>query len=475
MKPDSGPEFRQKRYFVRTYGCQMNEHDSERIAGMLEADGLGVTNDLAQADVIVLNTCCIRENADNKLYGHLGGLKALKDSRPDLQIVVSGCLAQKDEALIQTRAPFVDVVVGTHNVGRTVELLHEAKVAGPVMEILTESEAFPSALPVRRDLGWSAWVTIQIGCDNNCAFCIVPSVRGREISRPFDDVVAEVEALAGAGVVEVTLLGQNVNSYGRDLSMARRAAGESVAARPLFAELLRAVGAVEGIRRVRYTSPHPKDFRPETIVAMAETPAVCDHLHLPLQSGSDRTLAAMHRGYTAQRYLDKLAAARRAIPDLAVTTDIIVGFPGETEDDFERTLEVVAAGEYDSAYTFIYSPRTGTEAAERSQDFVAAEVVSDRFERLRIVVERSALARHQARVGRVEEVLVEGPSKKDPGVLTGRTGQNKLVHFVSPHPVAVGSFAEVRVTTAAPHHLRGELLEVTARPRHRTRIPVGSL
>jgi len=365
--------------------------------------------------------------------------------------------------------------VGTHNVGRTVELLHEAKVAGPVMEILTESEAFPSALPVRRDLGWSAWVTIQIGCDNNCAFCIVPSVRGREISRPFDDVVAEVEALAGAGVVEVTLLGQNVNSYGRDLSMARRAAGESVAARPLFAELLRAVGAVEGIRRVRYTSPHPKDFRPETIVAMAETPAVCDHLHLPLQSGSDRTLAAMHRGYTAQRYLDKLAAARRAIPDLAVTTDIIVGFPGETEDDFERTLEVVAAGEYDSAYTFIYSPRTGTEAAERSQDFVPAEVVSDRFERLRIVVERSALARHQARVGRVEEVLVEGPRKKDPGVLTGRTGQNKLVHFVSPHPVAVGSFAEVRVTTAAPHHLRGELLEVTARPRHRTRIPVGSL
>ncbi len=475
MNTDSGPESRQKRYFVRTYGCQMNEHDSERIAGLLEADGLGVTNDLAQADVVVLNTCCIRENADNKLYGHLGGLKTLKDSRPDLQIVVSGCLAQKDEALIQTRAPFVDVVVGTHNVGRTVELLHEAKVAGPVMEILTESEAFPSALPVRRDLGWSAWVTIQIGCDNNCAFCIVPSVRGREISRPFDDVVAEVEALAGAGVVEVTLLGQNVNSYGRDLSMARRAAGESVAARPLFAELLRAVGAVEGIRRVRYTSPHPKDFRPETIVAMAETPAVCDHLHLPLQSGSDRTLAAMHRGYTAQRYLDKLAAARRAIPDLAVTTDIIVGFPGETEDDFERTLEVVAAGEYDSAYTFIYSPRTGTEAAERSQDFVPAEVVSDRFERLRIVVERSALARHEARVGRVEEVLVEGPSKKDSGVLTGRTGQNKLVHFVSPDPLAVGSFAEVRVTRAAPHHLRGELLEVTARPRHRTRIPVASL
>ncbi len=463
------------RYFVRTYGCQMNEHDSERIAGLLEADGLGVTNDLEDADVVVLNTCCIRENADNKLYGHLGGLKALKDRRPGLQIVVSGCLAQKDEALIQERAPHVDVVVGTHNVGRTVELLHEARTSGPVMEILSESEAFPSALPVRRDVGWSAWVTIQIGCDNNCAFCIVPAVRGREISRPFDDVVAEVEALARTGVVEVTLLGQNVNSYGRDLNMARRVAGERVAPRPLFADLLRAVGAVEGIRRVRYTSPHPKDFRPEIVAAMAETSTVCDHLHLPLQSGSDRTLAAMHRGYTARRYLDKLADARAAIPDLAVTTDIIVGFPGETEVDFEQTLEVVAAAEYDSAYTFIYSPRTGTEAAERIDDFVPAEVVAERFERLRTVVERSALARHQARVGRVEEVLIEGPSKKDPDVLTGRTGQNKLVHFTSPNPLAAGTFAEVRVTRAAPHHLVGDLVRVTARSRVRTRIPVSSL
>jgi tRNA-2-methylthio-N6-dimethylallyladenosine synthase len=449
-------------FVVRTFGCQMNEHDSERIGGLLEADGLVATDDVADADVVVLNTCCIRENADNKLYGTLGHLKSLKDQRPDLQIAVAGCLAQKDRDLIQQRAPYVDVVLGTHNTANTVELLHRAAVDGPVMEILEESEAFPSALPVKRDVSWAAWVTIQIGCDNSCAFCIVPSVRGIEISRPFDEVVAEVEALATHGVVEVTLLGQNVNSYGRDLTKRR----------PLFAELLRAVGAVEGIRRVRYTSPHPKDLRPETIQAMAEVPSVCEHLHLPLQSGSDRVLAAMHRGYTAERYLARIEAARAAVPDLAVTTDLIVGFPGETDDDFERTLEVVAEVGYDSAYTFLFSPRPGTEAFEMVERFVPAAVAAERFERLRVVVERSALARHQARIGRTEEVIVEGPSRKDASVLTGRTRQNKLVHFRSDAPLAVGTFASVTVVTAAPHHLTGELGEVLARPRHRTRIPV---
>jgi tRNA-2-methylthio-N6-dimethylallyladenosine synthase len=443
----------------------MNVHDSERIAGLLEADGLEHTDDVTEADVVVLNTCCIRENADNKLYGNLGQLKALKATKPDLQIAVAGCLSQKDRGLIQQKAPHVDVVLGTHNVGNTIDLLHRAAVEGPLMEILEESDAFPSALPVRRDLAWSAWVTIQIGCDNSCAFCIVPSVRGVEISRPFDDVVSEVEALADAGTVEVTLLGQNVNSYGRDLTKRR----------PLFAELLRAVGAVDGIRRVRYTSPHPKDLRPETISAMAEVDTVCEHLHLPLQAGSDRVLAAMHRGYRAERYLEKLAAARAAVPDLAVTTDLIVGFPGETDDDFERTLEVVAEAEYDSAYTFLYSPRPGTEAAARTDDYVPAPVAAERFERLRIVVERSALAKHQARIGRTEEVVVEGPSRKDADVLTGRTRQNKLVHLRSATPLGAGTFADVRITAAAPHHLTGELLEVTARPRHRTRIPVASL
>ncbi len=449
-----------RRYLIRTFGCQMNEHDSQRIAGVLEADGMEATDDVETADVVVLNTCCIRENADNKLYGHLGHLKSLKERRPGLQIAVGGCLAQKDRDLVQARAGHTDVVFGTHNTARVAELLRRAAHDGPVTEILEEAEAFPSALPARRNEPWSAWVTIQIGCDNKCAFCIVPSVRGREISRPVAEVVAEVEALAAAGVVEVTLLGQNVNSYGRDIT------GRG----PLFADLLGAVGAVDGIRRVRFTSPHPKDLRPDTVAVMAATPAVCQHLHLPLQSGSDRTLAAMHRGYTARRYLEKLAAARAAVDDLAVTTDLIVGFPGETDDDFQATLEVVAEARYDSAYTFVFSPRPGTEAAGFATRFVPPEVVADRFERLRVVVERSALQCHQARVGRVEELLVEGPSRKDPTVLAGRTRQNKLVHV--PGRLAPGTFALARITGAAPHHLAGEFVEVTAGPRHRTRIPV---
>ncbi|WP_421119562.1 tRNA (N6-isopentenyl adenosine(37)-C2)-methylthiotransferase MiaB [Aquihabitans daechungensis] len=466
-----------KRYLVRTFGCQMNEHDSERISGLFDADGMEATDDLDQADVVVLNTCCIRENADNKLYGTLGHLKSVKDRRPGMEIVVAGCLAQKDKEGIRERAPYVDLVFGTHNVHRATELLKASREHGPLTEILEatvadDHELFPSAMPARRDEGYTAWVTIQIGCDNSCAFCIVPAVRGEEISRPFDRLVDEVAGLAERGVTEVTLLGQNVNSYGRDLTLAARQAGEDVRVRPLFSELLRAVGAVDGIRRVRYTSPHPKDLRPETIAAMAETPEVCEHLHLPVQSGSDRILAAMHRGYTAERYLEKLAAARLAMPDLAVTTDLIVGFPGETDDDFERTLELAAAAEYDSAYTFIYSPRPGTEAAEMVEDFVDPAVVVERFDRLKLVLERSALRKHEARIGRVEEVVVEGPSRKDPSVVTGRTRQNKLVHFASESPLRVGTYAEVLVTGAAPHFLRGDLVGVTAPARHRTRIAV---
>ncbi|MBK6855510.1 MAG: tRNA (N6-isopentenyl adenosine(37)-C2)-methylthiotransferase MiaB [Microthrixaceae bacterium] len=467
-----------RRYLIRTFGCQMNEHDSERIAGLFEADGLVAAADQDDADVIVLNTCCIRENADNKLYGTLGHLKSLKDQRPGLEIVVSGCLAQKDQTSIRERAPYVDLVFGTHNVHRAAELLRRARKEGPLTEILEatvadDAELFPSAMPARRELGHAAWVTIQIGCDNSCAFCIVPAVRGEEISRPYERLVDEVRDLAGDGVTEVTLLGQNVNSYGRDLTLAARQAGDqSVKVRPLFADLLRSVGAVEGIRRVRFTSPHPKDLRPETIAAMAETPEVCEHLHLPLQSGSNRVLAAMHRGYTAERYLERVADARAAIPGLAVTTDLIVGFPGETEDDFDQTLAVAAAAEYDSAYTFIYSPRPGTEAAEMVDQFVDPDVVADRFDRLKVVLERSALAKHEARIGRVEEVVVEGPSRKDPSVLTGRTRQNKLVHFAGVAPIRVGSYAEVTVTGAAPHFLRGELVGVTAAATHRTRIAV---
>ena len=468
-----------KKYLVRTFGCQMNEHDSERIAGQFEADGMVPAEGTDDADVIVLNTCCIRENADNKLYGTLGHLKSLKDARPGLEIVVGGCLAQKDRDGIRERAPYVDVVFGTHNVHRATELLHESRVGGPVTEILEattaeDHELFPSALPVRQGLGHTAWVTIQIGCDNNCAFCIVPAVRGPEISRPFDALVGEVERLAAEGVVEVTLLGQNVNSYGRDLTLAQRRDGLDVRVQPLFADLLRRVGAVEGIRRIRFTSPHPKDLRPDTIAAMAEIPEMCEHLHLPLQSGSDRVLAAMHRGYTAERYLERLAAARAAVDDLAVSTDIIVGFPGETDDDFERTLEVAAAADYDSAYTFIYSPRSGTEAAGHPEAFVDPEVVADRFARLRVVVERSAVHRHAARVGRVEEAIVEGPARRDPSRLSARTRQNKLVLFPADEPIKAGTFVDLAITGAGAHHLRGELVAVTAPARHRTRIPVAA-
>ena len=331
---------------------------------------------------------------------------------------------------------------------------------------MEEHEAYPSALPAQRDVAHAAWVTIQVGCDNSCTFCIVPIVRGAEVSRRMGDIVHEVEELAADGVREVTLLGQNVNSYGRDLG-----AGQY---RPQFADLLRALDAIDGVDRIRFTSPHPKDLRPETIAAMAECASVCEHLHLPLQSGSDRTLARMHRGYTADRYLAKLDAARDAIPDLAVTTDIIVGFPGETDDDFERTLEVVDAAAYDAAYTFVFSPRPGTPAADMTDLFVPPDVARERMDRLVDVVEGHALARHVARVGRVEELVVEGPSKKDLAVWSGRTRQNKLVHFdPGTATMSAGDTATVTVTAAAPHWLRGDLQQVThAARRPRVRIPV---
>ena len=463
-----------RRYLLRTFGCQMNEHDSERIAGRLEADGYESTTSLEQADVVVFNTCCIRENADNKLYGALGNLKAMKADRPDMQIVVGGCLAQKDRELLQQRAGHVDVVLGTHNVHRVSDLLTDAAESGPITEIWDQpDETDPFAAvdgPAARNqnTGWSAWVTIQIGCDNSCAFCIVPSVRGSEISRPIEEVVAEVEQLASEGITEVSLLGQNVNSYGRDLTLAvRKATGEGKI-RPLFADLLGRVGAVDGIKRVRFTSPHPKDMTPDVFEAMASTDTVVPHLHFPLQSGSDRVLAAMHRGYRAERYLERLAQARDTIDDLAVSTDIIVGFPGETEDDFVQTLEVAAQASFDSAYTFVFSPRPGTEAAEMGDDFCDPDEVKDRYARLRTVIERSALARYRDRIGRIEEVIVEGPDKKQ-GRTTGRTRQNKLVHFLS-DPIKPGSYANVLVTDASHQYLLGDLVEVTETAKHRTKI-----
>ncbi len=468
-----------KSYHLRTFGCQMNEHDSERIAGLLEAEGYVESNSAESADVVVLNTCCIRENADNKLYGTLGNLKSIKErSNPDMQIVVGGCLAQKDKELIQQKAGHVDVVFGTHNVHRAAELIQTARDSGPITEIWDEadaddSEAFASALPARRETDYAGWLTIQVGCDNSCAFCIVPSVRGVEISRPPEDIVAEAERLARDGVTEITLLGQNVNSYGRDISLAARRAGSDVRIRPMFADLLRSVGSIEGIRRVRYTSPHPKDMTLDVYEAMAETDSVVPHLHFPLQSGSDSILAAMHRGYTGERFLSKLALARETIPDVAITTDIIVGFPGETDDDFEQTMAVAAAAEFDNAYTFIFSPRPGTEAAEFTDRFVDQDVAVERYERLRTVIQRSALAKNVARVGRVEEVVVEGPSKKNPAEMSGRTRHNKIVHFESAL-LKPGTYVNVLINDATAQWLRGDLVEIAHRASHRTRLPLAN-
>jgi tRNA-2-methylthio-N6-dimethylallyladenosine synthase len=434
-----------RRYLIRTFGCQMNEHDSERIAGMLDASGFEPAAAVGDADIVLFNTCCIRENADQRLYGQLGALAAEKQRRPDLKVVVGGCLAQKDGAGVVERAGHVDIVFGTHNLARLPALLDAADAgAGPVVEITDETEVFPSTLPARRDLSFTAWVTISIGCNNSCTFCIVPKVRGPEVSRRPGDIIAEVDRLAADGVVEVTLLGQNVNSYGRDLH----------GRRPQFAELLRAVDAVEGIERIRFTSPHPKDLRSDTIDAMAASPAVCEQLHLPAQSGSDRILAAMHRGYTAERFLGRLAKASDAIPDLTVSTDLIVGFPGESEADFEDTLAFVAAARFDSAYTFIYSPRPGTAAAALDDPVPAAEK-QDRYRRLTELQDSISWARNLDLVGTTQELLVEGPSKRDPRKLTGRTRGGKLCHFPD-DGTPPGSFRRVTVTAAAPHYLMGE-------------------
>src|SRR5262245_52744276 len=335
-------------YLIRTFGCQMNEHDSERIGGLLMADGMSPTDVADDARVIVLNTCAIRENADNKLYGNLGHLKPLKERRPELRIVVAGCLAQKDRGEIQRRAPWVDVVVGTHALPHLLDLLRRADAEGPQMDVREYTETFPSALPAARHDRFRAWVSIAVGCDNACTFCIVPLVRGAQRSRPIGDVLAEVQGLVAQGVVEVTLLGQNVNTYGRDLTV------PGSPRRPLFARLLREVDRIDGIQRVRFTSPHPHDFTPDVIEAMAECGSVCEHIHFPLQSGSDRVLHAMQRSYRRERYLDWLERIRGAIPEIAVSTDIIVGFPGETEDDFRSTLDVVERARFDSAYTFQY-------------------------------------------------------------------------------------------------------------------------
>lgn len=406
-------------YQVRTYGCQMNVHDSERLAGLLEEAGYVRAAAGTTPDVVVFNTCAVRENADNRLYGNLGHLHPVKQAHPGMQIAVGGCLAQKDRGEIVRRAPWVDVVFGTHNIGALPVLLERARHNDAAqVEIVESLETFPSALPARRDSAHSAWVSISVGCNNTCTFCIVPALRGREVDRRPGEVLAEIEALVADGVLEVTLLGQNVNAYGVDF-------GD----RQAFASLLRACGGVDGLERVRFTSPHPRDFTDDVIAAMAETPAVCPQLHMPLQSGSDLVLRAMRRSYRAARYLGIVERVRTAMPEAALSTDVIVGFPGETEEDFQATLDVVRAARFAQAFTFQYSPRPGTPAAELPGQ-VPKQVVQDRYERLVAVQEKISTELNRELVGRVVELLVsEGEGRKDAATrrLSGRARDRKSV------------------------------------------------
>ncbi|OQZ94589.1 tRNA (N6-isopentenyl adenosine(37)-C2)-methylthiotransferase MiaB [Mycolicibacter algericus DSM 45454] len=439
-------------YEVRTYGCQMNVHDSERIAGMLEAAGYRRAAAGTDADLVVFNTCAVRENADNKLYGNLSHLAPNKRSNPDMQIAVGGCLAQKDKDGVLSRAPWVDVVFGTHNLGSLPVLLERARHNRQAqVEIVESLREFPSSLPAARESAYAAWVSISVGCNNSCTFCIVPSLRGREVDRSPDDILAEVRALADQGVLEVTLLGQNVNAYGVSF-----ADPELPRDRGAFASLLRACGDIDGLERVRFTSPHPAEFTDDVIEAMAQTRNVCPTLHMPLQSGSDVVLRAMRRSYRAERYLGILDRVRAAIPDAAITTDLIVGFPGETERDFDDTLEVVRAARFAAAFTFQYSKRPGTPAAELP-DQLPKEVVQQRYDRLVDLQEEISLAENRAQVGRTVEVLVAvGEGRKDAQTarMSGRARDGRLVHFVpGGADVRPGDVVTTTVTGAAPHHL----------------------
>ncbi len=438
-------------YVVRTYGCQMNVHDSERMAGLLESAGYVRAAAGAHADVVVFNTCAVRENADNKLYGNLSHLAPVKREHPDMQIAVGGCLAQKDRSEIVRKAPWVDVVFGTHNVHALPVLLERARHNEEAqVEIADSLEVFPSTLPARRESAYAGWVSISVGCNNTCTFCIVPALRGKEKDRRPGDILAEVQALAADGVLEVTLLGQNVNAYGSEF-------GD----RGAFADLLRACGSVEGLERVRFTSPHPRDFTSDVIAAMAETPNVCPQLHMPLQSGSDDVLRRMRRSYRSSRYLSIIDEVRASLPDAAITTDIIVGFPGETEEDFQATLDVVEKARFASAFTFQYSPRPGTPAATLPDQLPKA-VVQERYMRLVALQEQISWDGNRALEGSVVEVLVAaGEGKKDSATrrLSGRARDGRLVHFAPGAAGSIGSgirpgdVVEVAIGYGAPHHL----------------------
>ena len=452
-------------YQVRTYGCQMNVHDSERLAGLLEDAGYQRATAGSDADIVVFNTCAVRENADNKLYGNLSHLAPRKQRDPAMQIAVGGCLAQKDREAVLRRAPWVDVVFGTHNIGSLPTLLERARHNREAqVEIAEALEEFPSALPAARESAYAAWVSISVGCNNTCTFCIVPALRGKEVDRRPGDILAEVTSLVDQGVLEVTLLGQNVNAYGVSF-----ADPDTPRDRGAFASLLRACGGIDGLERVRFTSPHPAEFTDDVIDAMAQTPNVCPALHMPLQSGSDRVLKAMRRSYRAQRYLGIIDRVRAAMPHAAITTDIIVGFPGETEDDFQATLDVVRQARFSSAFTFQYSRRPGTPAAELPEQ-LPKDVVQERYERLIAVQEEISLQENVAQIGRTVELLVAaGEGRKDTATarMSGRARDGRLVHF-APGDAAIrpGDVVTTVVTDAAPHHL---IADGTVSSHRRTR------
>ncbi|HEY5192583.1 MAG TPA: radical SAM protein [Solirubrobacteraceae bacterium] len=463
-----------KRYHLTTFGCQMNEHDSERMKGMLESLGYSEAPERGEADLILFNTCSIRETADSRFVAHLGEAKRLKREQPERVVGVGGCWAQSVKEEVFERFPFVDVAFGPGQTHKLAEFLTSDSLTA---QGYFEFEGFTGHLPAKRARAFQGWLQISVGCNCRCSYCIVPSTRGREVSRPLEELVAEVRTMAADGVREVTLLGQNVNSYGRDLLVARNGVGvpqgdgldvlngappahaggpraEGGRRSRTFAELLHAIDAIDGIERIRYTSPHPKDMREDVIRAHAELASVCEHIHLPLQSGSSRILKAMRRTYDRERYLDRVALIREHVPDVSLTTDIIVGFPGETEDDFEQTLAVAEQVGYDSAFTFVFSPRRGTEAAEITEGIVAHPVKVERMERLLEVVQRRALERAQRFVGRTVEVLVEGPSRTNPERQRGRTSHNKAVNFAG--LAAPGEFAQVQITAATSQTLSGE-------------------
>ncbi|QTJ69276.1 tRNA (N6-isopentenyl adenosine(37)-C2)-methylthiotransferase MiaB [Rhodococcus sp. ZPP] len=455
----------QRSYEVRTYGCQMNVHDSERLSGLLEDAGYTKAATGQTPDLVVFNTCAVRENADNKLYGNLSHLAPAKEKNPDMQIAVGGCLAQKDRDVVVKKAPWVDVVFGTHNIGSLPALLDRARHNQRAeVEILDALEAFPSTLPAKRESAYAGWVSISVGCNNTCTFCIVPALRGKEVDRRPGDILAEVQALVNEGVLEVTLLGQNVNAYGVSF-----ADPEQPRDRGAFASLLRACGEIDGLERIRFTSPHPAEFTDDVIEAMAETPAVCPQLHMPLQSGSDRVLKAMRRSYRTTRFLGIIEKVRTAMPHAAITTDIIVGFPGETEEDFQGTLDVVRQARFTSAFTFQYSKRPGTPAADMEGQLPKA-LVQERYERLIALQEEITLEENRKLVGAEVELLVaagEGRKNAETLRMSGRARDGRLVHFRPEGNIdgniRPGDVVTLVVSAAAPHHLVADTPVLTHR------------